>query len=334
MPFRREYEEYYQSESDHTGLVNHSFFTNSEHERSREFVPSNKHPPPFLTLVLMKLVEVLPDYCLLLANPSPESVGAACELLDSTVAASSFHAPTSLSKGSPKQAIKGRIKSRVESNSSPLVLQYWLSSSEKLKEPPIPSASAIALESEWDSWVAPLVLLAGAEMFSCGLQHLEESPKKSSVSVIQSLTGLYNRISVDLLEMQQLLCDPFLRQNETRANGSVQQEKYTELANTLAGSIQWIILVIDARSQLLETQESIFRSFSGGMAEHEISMAQASKTIASLLQNLQNVTKVTPEIPEQSMKDLAAKPLLETLVKELKMWMFCFETCASLERCE
>jgi hypothetical protein len=325
---------------------------------------SPKHPPPFLTVALMKLTKALPKYCKLLAEPSFSKASLACEVLDCVVAtASPAHSP----KGGKTSASSHPVVP-----SSPLTLQYWMSSSSSTSadKKQSPTSSAMALEGEWENFVSPFLLLAGAQVLSAGLEHLRTPTKAkkdktstttSSLSPAASLTGLYQRVNQDLLRTQEVLCEPFLRpssvnqQQLSPPSVTNVQHHYAEAAASLASSIQLLVIAVNVRCQLVDLQAALY-GVGGGTASATAaegdavpSLTEAAAAVTLFLQTI-TTTLSTASIgtsgekktedendnlsERKEMTDpFAVEPIISNLIQELKAFKYCFETCVALERC-
>ena len=320
----------------------------------RNNASSSKHPPPFLTVVLMKLTKVLPEYCHHLGKPSYTSASLACKVLDCVVATAS----------SPSHSPKiGK-----ESNhrpSSPLSLKYWMSSSSADNKQQSPTSSAMALEGEWEMFESPFLLLAGAEVLSAGLDHLRPSSAVNNknvnctvVSTAASLTGLYQRVNQDLLRTKEVLCEPFLRPYLAHESPPVAslQHHHAKAAACLSSAIEMLVLATNVRCQLIDLQAGLFGiidasttvvSASDSDPETTPTLSEAAAAVTLFLQNIVTATSAarveaktegdksssegTKETPEPCS---SVEPIISNMIQELKAWKYCFETCAALERCQ
>jgi hypothetical protein len=91
------------------------------------------------------------------------------------------------------------------------------------------SSSALALHSCWETYMTPFLLLSAAE----ALYVQERSPR---------LVALYERIDTDLQTVQQTLCDPFLRDD---------QSHYYEKAVSVQNLLNVLQSIVAVRMQLL-----------------------------------------------------------------------------------
>lgn len=308
---------------------------------------------PLLTVVLLKLTAVLPKYCSHLCIPSYANASMACEVLDCVVAA-----------GSPSHSPRGSVVLNVARPTSPLTLKYWMPD-KKLQNSP--TNAAMTLEGEWETFVSPFWLLAGAEVLSAGLEHLRlptipDAKKKSTlaktivtaVSAAASLTGLYQRINQDLLRTQEVLCEPFLRQ-AAGALGShtMPKKKHVTEAAALASSIGVLVVAINVRCQLIDLQAVLFGvgSATAMDEDHDAettappTLTEAATAVTLFLETMtiaassaRSAIKAEEETGgiDEKEKDpikLLVDPILFSLLQELKAWKYCLETCAALEKC-
>lgn len=250
---------------------------------------------PILTLALLKLDEKLQPYCRFLEDPTYENVQSACALLDSTVATAS---PSSSEKGSP--AFVG--SPRGSSPRSPI--RSWLSGSSD--SPPSVSNSALALEGEWEGFIVPLFLLAGAEAVYASLGHA------SNPFVAHNLRNLYEHITKDLHLVSETLCDPFLSAEAGPFTASLAM--YMERASSVAASLQALVVLAENRCQLIKCQSTMWEA--GGNPNFGI-LAR-------------NYHDILPNLPREGAR---AKPMVDALEREVHSWEFLMETAHSLERC-
>jgi hypothetical protein len=87
--------------------------------------------------------------------------------------------------------------------------------------------SVVALQSEWDTYASPFLLLSGAESLF--------------FSLAPNLVNMYTRIADDFVIVQQRLCDPFL----------MPQNPYFRAANSLSISLQVLVTFCHMRIQLI-----------------------------------------------------------------------------------
>jgi len=245
---------------------------------SQNFSSHHGHDP-FLTVVLLKLHKVLPVFVRRFTEPTKAAASQACAVLDSTVSTAtsgSSPAAASGSCSSPKQQSSSwspYAEKNQQPPSSPLSLKYWMSSP---SEPPhSPTSSALALEGEFESFVAPFLLLAGAEVLMANLQHLQPSSRRRSktnnnnntttatAAAVDSLSGLYQHVSQDLVHTRDVLCEPFLRNSSDSVGGLEQKPDDSshyaaDAAHAVAATLEQLLLVTGVRGQLIDLQAAVF----------------------------------------------------------------------------
>jgi len=254
---------------------------------------------PFLSLALLRLEAILVDFCETLNHPSHHNAAKACALLDSSIATA----------GSPANS---RCNSPKPNNYSPRSppkspLLNWLSSSSHKptqtspQHSPTVAASALALEGEWETYISPFLLLAGAEVLYADLRHCQD-PAKSPV-----LQAIYQRTVSDMLLAKQMLCDPLL--------GTIQTTSYTEAASSLSMCIAGLTAICTCRCQLLELQASLFAA--------QTNLGEVSMAITVILNSVMALGDIG-----------AAEAMKNTLIIELKTWKYCLEACLALQQCQ
>jgi hypothetical protein len=254
-----------------------------------------------LTLALLKLDEQMFMYCRLLADPSLENARQACFLLDSSVATAS---PSS----SPRTPSSSPMSSPNASNRSPI--RNWLTGGGTGESPPNAnvSTSALALEGEWEKFVMPLFLLAGAEAIYAGLGHAE-------VQVASNLFGLYQRIAKDLQLVRETLCDPFLHlQAHEHSAETPALAIYYERASSLHTSLICLTTLCSLRCQLLTLEKSLW----------DASPKPNFKELSRLFQER------LPDVPREAAR---ASPMRNALEREIQAWKCLMDTASSLEQC-
>jgi hypothetical protein len=320
------------------------------------------HNTSFLAIVLIKLSKVLPEFCHCLADDSSQrGASLACDVLDSTVATASARDSPSASAREHPQGYKS------EAATSPLSLHYWIASSSNQHQhhhaTASPTSSALALEGEWERYISPLLLLAGAEVLASDLRHLPSStgPTMDTLSAAVSLTGLYQRIHQDLQQTQQVLCEPFLRSLLTSPSipdlsplaasasaVSTIQHHYQEIAQALSTNIQLITVIVAVRCQMIDWQVALFAG-SDDVAAATLGVTVGLNTVTSALESAKNKIKLSKAGPDgdallqntigaqdenDASTELVVEPLVTKLIQELEAWKFCLDACAALERCQ
>ena len=238
---------------------------------------------PFLTVVLLKLHQVLPVYVRRFTEPTKAAASQACAVLDATVSTATSSASPAAASGScssPKQQSSSWSPyddRNQQPPSSPLSLKYWMSSpsaNQQQQPPHSPTSSALALEGEFESFVAPFLLLAGAEVLMANLQHLQPSSRRRSktnnnnktttatAAAVSSLSGLYQRVSQDLVHTRDVLCEPFLRSSNDSGGGLEPQHDDShyaaDAAHAVAATLEQLLLVTSVRGQLIDLQAAVF----------------------------------------------------------------------------
>ena len=264
--------------------------------------PTVTRRTPLLTLALLKLEENLLQYCRHLQNPSFENASAACALLDSSVATAS---PISSDKGGSPRGFVGSPASRMSSPRSPI--RSWLTGSGDSPLSPI-SSSATALEGEWEKFIVPFFLLAGAETVYASLGHANDT------AVAQNLSSLYQRIIEDLKLVRTTLCDPFLAAGASDEAFASFYSEYYERATSLSSSLRALAVLAQSRCRLIQIQSILWDT-------PRPKFGDFSRLFHDML----------PNLPPRNA--LLALPMLEALEREVNAWKFLCETCHSLETC-
>ena len=305
---------------------------------------------PVLTLALLKLDEHLITYCRHLADPSYENVEQACSLLDSSVAtASTDQDSPSYHYGSPA-AHTPTSPSRLASPSrSPIT--SWLTGGGTGESPSAhhhhhhhasPASSALILEGEWEKFVTPLFLLAGAEAIYASLGHYQ-------LDVARNLVSLYQRIGKDLQGVREMLCDPFLsglapQPVPTTPPSSSKMSTEQPEPSTIRGGLS------------SSTPENPSETLGPTLAMYY----ERASSLATSLQALHNLCLIRCQVirlsstllwdtPKPKFGDLArafyellpalpreasrAFPVVKVLGDELQTWKYLMETAFSVERC-
>lgn len=91
------------------------------------------------------------------------------------------------------------------------------------------SGSSMSLESEWDTYVSPFLLLSGAESLYF------------SLAPSNQLVNLYKRIADDFVIVKQRLCDIFLQSDNS----------FYAVADSLATTLQILVTFCESRIQLI-----------------------------------------------------------------------------------
>lgn len=296
---------------------------------------------PVLTLALLKLDEQLLPYCQYLKDPSYENVAAACALLDSAVSTASPHASERLGSPSSGYHVGSPLASSTGSRSprSPIA---WLTGSTDSFSPNNNgvSASALALEGEWEKVVVPFFLLAGAEAVYADLGHSVDDRR-----IARNLIGLYTRIHKDMRLVRQILCDPFVLPSEDAQHRQGQQQPqqlqppvtpptttptlsmYLERASKVAMSLDALANMAEMRCQLIQLHCSMWSSSCSSSKKQGSVAVSAGPDFSELGGSFHDML---PNVPQEGAH---AQPMCDALDRELKTWVFLMETAFGLERC-
>ena len=282
----------------HSPTKGDSDIDSSGREERRHLSPRRR--TPVLTLALLRLEEQLPKFCQHLADPSADNVHAACSLIDSTVATASP------SYGSPS-GYKVSPSSQHSHSPTRSPIRSWLigSSGSPTNMNPI-TTSARALESEWERFVLPLFLLAGAEFIYSSLGH------SCDATAAQNLSNLYEKITIEINLVREVLCDPLLASEES--NHAPNLALYYERASSLSTSLHALAALAQIRSQLIQFQSRMWAS--GLDPDFEMQ--------ALLFHEL------LPNLPTEA---ASAVPMIKELEKEVQCWKYLMKTTAALEQC-
>ena len=234
--------------------------------------------PPFLTVVLLNITKVLPKYCDSIARATFGNVTKAATVF-------TMHHPS-------------RPPSSHPSPSSPLAFLQWMKKHH-------PSSA----EGEWKHFVSPFLLMAAADVLAARLEHLRAS---------NDLVEFYQRIQHDLQQVQEVLCEPFLRRSNDESSSLSAAHNYAEDAARLTSAIRALTIVLAVRCQWIVLQQEAMRGDS-------FSIVNAAIDTTLLLKSVEALNEENP---------YAVQPILLSLMQELKAWKYCLETFAALEQCQ
>ena len=269
-------------ESDGSSSVSRSHQPQAQHHHSHHARPPQQ--PPFLTIVLMKIDQLLPRYCQHLSDPTHANATLACTLLDSVM--------TTTMTSTTDDATTHNTNINTNNSAHPEAttpIKRWLTLPQRS---PLSSAfltPAIVLENEWETYASPFLLLAAAEvLYSNHLEHLQPPSRstttttttkppdrkiedRSEVSKVTSLLELYERIDQDLRYVQEILCEPFLRSADPTTtslslpqlpSGTIPQPQqdyhYHHAAVSVSDSIRVLSVIVSIRCQMISFQSLIF----------------------------------------------------------------------------
>jgi hypothetical protein len=138
------------------------------------------------------------------------------------------------------------------------------------------SGSAMALESEWDTYVSPFLLLSGAESLYF------------SLAPSNHLVDLYKRIADDLVIVKQRLCDVFLQSDNS----------FFAVANSFATTLQILVTFCESRIQLTCMMKALLLTKDLEFVQH---------TCTSLLQDNMQAAAAAAAHPLMASLDLEVK---------------------------
>ena len=239
--------------------------------------------PSNLTMFLLRLNENLGAYCQQLTDPSLANAQAAAEILDSSVATAS--SPTRSPAGS--------------NSSSPSSPSFFQSNKSKSNRP------ALALEGEWETYISPLLLLAGAEALYGQME-------------VSRLKELYQTIQTELAIVKERLCDPW---SNTGGNPEVVQTNQSratafQAATSMALALDGLHTFLTVRCRMVAMQTLLFSSPFG-------------TTLATTL--LQTCRELLPA-PDADYGSTVS-PMFTSATQELKAWIALLEASSYLEQC-
>lgn len=280
--------------------------------------PRNSEPKngrPFLTLALLKLVQVLPDFLEDLATPTPSSVAKACALMESMATPRSSgpllrKTESPASTPSPRRYLTEprsplfqplELIQRMLSSTSPASSRSPSPFSSPSESPSSSvsapcSPSAMALEKEWERLVAaPFWLLAAAELLT------------ADCCRDPSLIGLYQRCTQDLFRLQHLLCEPVLATESSHGDVLV-------AAQTVRSLLDAVIIFAAAQSEFIRIQSCLHES------TDTVAVAQAATSMGIVLARLD-------AIEDSSLS------LFQRAYQQVQGWKYALEACLAVEQC-
>lgn len=290
---------------------------------------------PVLTRFLLKLHEHFTDYCKFLSDPSIENVVKACTNWD----ASTIHVTSSSPNLSPSSSSTQNLT--ISSGNATSEIMAWLSSRSVLKSPKPglmkrsrteSATSMIDLEGEWEKYVAPLLLLAGAEALFSEMQHIREK------KMVKRMTWLYERVAGDLMVLKESLCDSFLltaskesttaaafttgEPSNSQSNNTSSNQQETQAAASLTASLHALVAITRARCQMIQTQSNVFT--------HSEAEQPSSLVWMDIARTYEELVLSLPEIQKSGL----AAPLIDSVRKETTAWMLLMRLVQHVERCK
>ena len=297
-----------------------------QHHHSPEEQKST-NTTPFLTMALLRLEQIFPQFCLPLAQASHENISRACAVLDSSLTPPTNNHPVGHASPSNSSSASGSPRSPRSPRSPTMGFLHWLpdpspskrASTRSLSPPTAASsAAAMALEGEWDSLLHGFLVLSTAEYLYQDLQQLKRG---------HSLRGLYEYVLLQLEQVHATLCEPFLS-IPTDAAAS-RENKYIAAARSVAQTLQSLLTLCQVRVQLIDLQSNLFTV--GNLEEVKDSFCTL---LAVTIASTQSATSTNDDPASELPSPMAADPVKGSLIQELKIWRYLLEACVGLERCE
>ena len=305
----------------HSNAVGGSGTSSSLPQQNPSSSSSSTCSTPFLTMALLKLEQIFPDFCLPLAQASWENITRACAVLDTASLATS----PSNSVGSPRS----QPRSPRSPTSHHIGFLNWLPESPRRRghtrslSPPTANtpATALALESEWDALQHGFLVLATAEYLYQDMQQLKRG---------HSLRGLYDYVQTQFVQIRATLCEPFL---SIPRGTALRENKYISAARSVARTLQTFLTLCQVRMQLIDLQSNLFTV--GDLSEVKDSIGNLLTATEASFQDMAANSGVEEEGDnEEPSTAAAADPVRDALIQELKTWKYLLESCAGLERCQ
>ena len=288
----------------------------SQHHRHHPAAGSLHAGTPFLTMALMKLDQLFPDFCSHLGRASFENISKACTVLDSSLATASLS-----NAGSPHSPRSPHSPSRSG------FLQWLPDRSPKRGNarslsPPTASSSAVALESEWDTLQHGFLVLATAEYLYQDVQQVKRG---------HSLRGLYEYVIVQLEQVHATLCESFLSIPAATAS---RENKYITAAKSVSTTLQCLLTLCEVRIQLIDVQSNLFTVgfLDDTVKESMITLLAVTETTFQAGSATSTVPNAGIDQPQSTATGV--DPVKNALLQELKVWKHLLEAISGIERCE
>ncbi len=333
-----------------------------------------QRPPPTLTVILMRLEASIASYCSALSTPTGPNARKAARILEGSL----YHA------GGSQSAADVTVPPRQQQqSSSPLSsIGTWA----KRKIPPhrsgrssvspssFPSGnlsvgavvpwrgSDPALEAEWQQMVDPLTLLAGAEGWYGGLEHLAVSFVSSSdgskskavpassdatSSSRERIRGIYGKVTKDLTILKEILCDPMIvaapsfgseisdqgRSDPSQPKSGHANATPERAAESLAEALTTLAKLCHVRQQMIAIHsDMIALGSSPKEAEGNAQPAGVAASQLCLLGLADRCEEVLMELPKDCASSAAA-PMVEAMRHEVAATKAALRMMAHLETC-
>lgn len=264
--------------------------------------PQSTTGTPLLTLVLLKLEKILPDFCSHLRHATFESIAKACAILDSSIS-SSTSTTGSVSPSSPVGSFL-----------------HWL---------PDRSSSAVALEHEWESIQDGFLVLAAAEYLYQAVMHQVKRP--------QTLRNLYTYAMQQIIQVHATLCEPIL----ASAVVPTPDNHHVRAARNVGRTLQCLVTLAQVRLQLIDLQSNLFtvgeldivlEDLKSLLMVTELTLVGDTAAAAGGGAG----TGTTSNTRTNGDNDMASSsnPVAQALLQELRTWTNLVRASWALERCE
>jgi hypothetical protein len=286
---------------------------------------------PILARILLKLDERFSEYCYHLSDPSIEEARMACTFIWDA----SFLYTTLSPKESPSSSKQNLTKNEPENTTNEIMA--WLGNRSGLHAPGgimKPSAvtrsrtenaaSIIDLENEWEKYLAPLILLAGAEALFSEMQHVREK------KLVRRMVWLYERVAGDLIVLKESLCDPFLLATSNEATAELRNENSTAspnqheiiAASSIATSLLGLVAVTKVRCQMIQIQSNFFT--------HSEAKLAPPLVWTDIAHSFEQLMSFLPELQDSG----SAMYLIEAVRLELTSWTLLLRLVHHVMRCK
>lgn len=293
---------------------------------------SPKFSPSTLLGVAKNLCKALKTYSDLLSEPTVDHAAEACRVLHSSMTAFLPSSSTRPASPTPNQRNNGVVTGKESST----FYDYWNLDTSRSS---IQSSIELHHAEELENILSPFYLFACGEVLAANLEHID-CRLNGRVSPFASLTGLYRLAQVQIKNTNETLCVQLVRMgsvslplspndSESRLReGPDVNHTLKGDGSTLGGVLDTLHAMIDVKCQLIELQSLLFRGTTFNPSNSSKELTHAANTSGLLLESFLAM------IPQGMDGYGPIQALLSNFVRDLKSWKYCFETCASLERCE
>lgn len=233
------------------------------------------------------------------------------------------------------------------------------------------SASARALEEEWEQLVAvPLWLLAAAELLFADLYHLQPprrplpaQPSSSSsssayVNPVETedeyltpasiVKGLYQRTIQDFHRLQRVLCDPILAAAERETSSATTGlssigcqptnpagwVRLIPAARAVSDTLQTLETILSCRCQLLEIHATLVNIAPFHYQRHP--QQHTPPNFSAFPQAATGMGLILHRLEttqETTIIPESIQPMFTTILRQVRGWKYAMEACLALEQC-